>query len=149
MSLSPNDAADALAALKASQARLAQAAECPPQRHAAFAAIMGCFVALPVLSDMMMLMAEVVLLPLMALVIIWDRRRTGMFINGYRRGRTRPLAFTLLALMLVMLALSYWFSRGLDMRWASLVLAVVAAAIGYAFSRQWQRVFRREMGVAA
>eukprot|EP01035_Chromulina_nebulosa_P038096 gene38096-51457_t len=43
------EAAEALAAMRASQARLALAADCPPQRHLAFAALMGGLVATPAL----------------------------------------------------------------------------------------------------
>ena len=34
-----------------------------------------------------------------ALVVRWDRRRTGMFVNGYRAGRTRVVTVALLIAM--------------------------------------------------
>jgi hypothetical protein len=149
MQPSSTEAAEALAAMRASQARLVAAAECPPQRHLAFAAVMGGLVATPALPTTYALLAEAVLLVCIVLIVRWDRRRTGMFINGYRVGRTRPLTFLLLAMMLALYATGMWLSLDRGMRWAPLVTGSIAAVIGYYKSVVWMRVFRREMGVSA
>lgn len=49
MQPSSTEAAEALAAMRASQARLAVAADCPPARHLAFAGLMGGIIATPAL----------------------------------------------------------------------------------------------------
>jgi len=149
MQPSSTEAAEALAAMRASQARLAQAADCPPSRHFAFAALMGGLIATPALPSFYALLAEGVLLLGVALVVRWDRRRTGMFINGYRAGRTRPLTFAILAVVLALYATGFWLARDRGIWWAPLATATVAAGIGYYASMLWQRVFRREMGVSA
>jgi len=149
MQPSSTEAAEALAAMRASQARLVAAAECPPQRHLAFAAVMGGLVATPALPTTYALLAEAVLLVCIVLIVRWDRRRTGMFINGYRAGRTRPLTFLLLAMMLALYATGMWLSLDRGVRWAPLVTGSIAAVIGYYKSVVWMRVFRREMGVSA
>ena len=70
----------------------------------------------------------------------------GMFINGYRRGKTRIVALTILAVELSLYAVSV--IRGLDHhdRVTPLVLGAAGVAIGIFGSKLWQRVFVREMG---
>jgi hypothetical protein len=147
MTLSSDEANAALAGMRASQARLAKAANCPPERHLAFALLMGAFVTLPAFSNGVAIALEVVLGCCIAAIVVWDRWRTGMFINGYRAGRTRPLTFTLLAVMLVFLTLSFWLARDLLIGWAPFALGVLATAISYLFSVQWKKIFRQELGV--
>ncbi|MFA5969767.1 MAG: hypothetical protein WC816_11075 [Sphingomonas sp.] len=146
---SPAEAADALAEIQQSQAQLARIADCPPQRHLAFALVMGGFVSLPAFPNQIALAMEAVLLGAVALIALWDRRRNGVFINGYRRGRTRPLTFVLLGMMLTLLAVSFWLARGNGIYWGPLALAAIAVPVAYAFSAQWKSVFRREMGVGS
>ena len=141
--------AEALAAMHASQARFVAAAERPPQRHLAFAAVMGGLGATPALPTAYALLAEAVLLACIVLIVRWNRRRTGMFISGYRAGRTRPLTFLLLAVMLALYATGMWLSLDRGIRWVPLVTGSIAAVIGYHKSVVWMRVFRREMGVDA
>ena len=149
MSPSSSDAAEALAAMQASQARLAAAANCPPERHLAFAGLLGGLVVTPALPTTWSLVAEGVILLGIVLVVRWDRRRTGMFINGYRAGRTRPVTFAMLAMFLMLYSASMWLARERGIQWASLPLGAVAAAAGYYASILWQRTFRREMGAGA
>ena len=145
MQPSSTEAAEALAAMRASQARLAQAADCPPERHLAFAALMGGIIATPALPFPYAILAEGVLLLGVALVIRWDRRRTGMFINGYRAGPTRPITFSMLAFALSTMALCDWlmFSRGVS--WAPLVGGAVVTVVGYFASSIWQRIYLRDL----
>jgi hypothetical protein len=149
MQPSSTEAAEALATMRASQARLAQAADCPPERHLAFAVVMGGLVATPVLPSFYAIIAEGVLLLGVALIVRWDRRRTGMFINGYRAGRTRPLTFLLLAAVLVLYMAGFWLVRDRGIWWGPLATGTVAAGVGYYASVVWKRVFRREMGLDA
>ncbi|PTS89938.1 hypothetical protein DBR17_02405 [Sphingomonas sp. HMWF008] len=149
MNPSTREASEALTAMRESQARLAAAADCPPQRHLAFGALAGGLIATPVLPVQYWVFAELVILLAVPLIIRWDRRRTGMFINGYRRGSTRPLTFVMVAVLLALYGISVWTSQKLGIPWAPIVLGVAATGVGYAFSVQWQRRFRREMGVAA
>jgi hypothetical protein len=87
----------------------------------------------------------VVILCSIPLIIHSDRKRLGMFINGYRRGKTRIVA---VGTVIVELAL-YFVSvvRGLDHNdhTTPLLLGVAGFLIGIAGSLLWQRVFVREM----
>ena len=116
MSSQADEAAAALSAMQASRDNLAAiaAASCPPARHLAFAGLMGGMVASQAAPGSLVMVCEALLLVGVALVVMWDRRRTGMFINGYRAGPTRPLTLSLLAFTLSTLALCDWlkFERG-------------------------------------
>jgi len=149
MSTSSRDATEALAAMRASQARLAAAADCPPARHLAFGAVMGGLVATTALPTAYSLIAEAGLLICIAMIVRWDRRRTGMFINGYRAGRTRPITFAMLAVFLALYFAGFWLSRDRGMHWAPLAIGVVTAGLGYHASVFWQRIFRRELGLTS
>ncbi len=143
------EAADALSAMRDSQARLAKAAACPPERHLTFAGLMGVCVAAPAAPYWAMLGLEALLLVAVVFVIRWDRRRTGMFVNSYRRGRTRPVILALLAAMIGLYATGYWLAKAQGVFWAPLALAPIAMAGAYYGGVWWQRVYTRELGVAA
>lgn len=143
------EAAEALAAMRDSKARLARTASCPPERHMAFAAMMGVYVAAPAAPSWAMLTMEAGVLVAAAFVIRWDRRRTGLFINGYRRGRTRPVIAVLLAAMLSLYMTGYWLAKARGVVWAPLALAPLGVLLGYFGSAWWQRVYARELGAQA
>ncbi|MGA0600400.1 hypothetical protein ACO2Q3_06805 [Caulobacter sp. KR2-114] len=145
MSLSSAEATEALEALRRSRAELAAAANCPPARHLAFAGLLGGLIAGQAAPLPWPLFVEALMLAGVALVVIWDRRRTGMFINGYRAGRTRPLTFTLLGLTLGLLALALWLRDALGIVWAPIGCGAVASVLAYFASAWWQRIYRREL----
>jgi hypothetical protein len=88
----------------------------------------------------------VIVLACIPLIIRSDRKRMGMFINGYRRGKTRVVTFGILALWLPLYALSVYFSLDRNNHEVPLVLGLLGFAMGTAGSVLWQRVFVREMG---
>lgn len=147
MTSDPQAAADALAALNSSQARLAKAGGCPPERHLAFAALMGVYVASPAAPGVWWFVVEAALICTVPLIVLWDRRRTGMFINGYRRGRTRPITFLTLAAMLALFLPSAWLGQIRHLPAASLALGAVAGVIAWFASAKWQAIWRSELGV--
>src|SRR5579859_2493670 len=103
-----SDADAALAAMRESRERLAQAVDCPPERHLVFALLLGGLVAGQAAPPLGAIAIECLLLAGVLAVIAWDRRRTGMFINGYRAGRTRYVTLALLLFALAALALTLW-----------------------------------------
>ncbi|NIJ22362.1 hypothetical protein FHS95_004077 [Sphingomonas naasensis] len=142
------EARDALDRIDASRAQLALAANCPPARHLAFAGVMGALVLSPLAGPYQILTLAPIALAV-ALIVQWDRRRLGMFINGYRRGKTRLVTAGLLLLILPVYFASFWLAFEAKLVWPSILLAAAATLISYVGSTIWQRVFRREMGLAA
>ena len=139
------EARAALDAKGAAERRLAAAADCPPWRHALFGLVMGALVATPTLALPLRLVALALILFGIAGIVAWDRRRMGMFVNGYRRGKTLIVSFALLAIVLAL----YLFSARAGLagdRLTPLLLGVVAFIISVVGSVIWQRVFVRELG---
>ena len=140
------DPRSALEAKQFAEAQMARAATCPPWRHAVFGLMMGGLVASPAFDMPIRISILVVLLALIPIIIHSDRKRMGMFINGYRRGKTRVVAIGILIVELSLYAVSV--VRGLNHQdhVTPLVLGAAGVLIGILGSMLWQRVFVREMG---
>lgn len=142
-----NDALAALGAGDGAKAALARAADCPPWRHAAFGGTMGMIILSGGLKPPLSFVLLALSFASIAAIVVADRRRMGMFINGYRKGATRPLTFVLLGVMVV-IAWAEFHAREAGLSIATrIALALLAAAIATAMSVAWQRTFRREMGL--
>jgi hypothetical protein len=148
VSTQADEATAALAAMQESRERLAAAANCPPARHLAFAGLMGGLVAAQGAPDPLNFGLDALLLIGVALVIMWDRRRTGMFINGYRAGPTRPVTFALLAFTLATMGLCDWLMFFRGVAWAPFVGGAVVAVVAYFASSIWQRIYLRDLRAA-
>ena len=139
------EAAKALAMIRTSRSDLVTASDTPPSRHLAFAALMGTLVGCPAVPLPWRFGILALLMIGVALIIRWDRRRTGMFVNGYRAGRTRKVTLAMLAFSLALYGVSVWMADGRHMTWPSLVLGGIATVACYFGSRFWCGVFKREM----
>jgi hypothetical protein len=135
----------ALAAKGEVEQNLASLSLCPPLRHAAFAAPMATLVGTPALPLLMRFVAYAMIFTGIYLIVQWDKRRLGVFINGYRRGKTRVVTFSMLVLILGLYFASYYFSISHKEPGISLALAAVAFIIGYLGSTLWQRIFVSEL----
>jgi hypothetical protein len=140
-----SEAAAALSAMQESRARLAAAANCPPERHLAFAGLLGGLVASQAAPPFVTMGLEALFALGVGLLFLWDRKRTGMFINGYREGRTRPLTFSLLAIALGLGALGVWLKLSYGIVWAPVVCGIVVGVVAYFMSAAWQNIYRREL----
>ncbi|WP_010543080.1 hypothetical protein [Sphingomonas elodea] len=138
------EAQQALAQIQASRAQLARIAHCPPARHLAFAALEAGIVVSPAAAPYQLLAMAPLLLGLV-LVVRWDRRRLGMFINGYRRGRTRRVIAAFLPVLLALYGTSVYFVFARQEIWPSLLLGGVMFVVATWMSVIWQRVFVREL----
>ncbi|MEO6387409.1 MAG: hypothetical protein ABIT16_02965 [Croceibacterium sp.] len=143
--MNSDDARDALAAVDRTRADLASLGLCPPWRHGAFGLVMG-----------MVVLGQGVHAPWMwwlfgaslagaVVIALHDRRKYGVFVNGYRRGRTRIVALGLVAAMFVAMALEVWLREIGEPLVLRLALAAVFGGVAIWFSVVWNRTFRREM----
>lgn len=144
-SIDKDEARAALGALAAAQRDLSEMALCPPWRHGAFALLEAALVASPVLPFPVRIGLVAVVIAGFVLCMQHDRRRLGIFINGYRRGRTRRVILVLVPAVLALYLASVWatFEAGLPL--VSLVLAVITFGVCLWGSVIWQRVFLREL----
>ena len=140
------EAKSALEAKNYAEAQIARAATCPPWRHAVFGLMMGGLIATPAIDLPMRFAALAVLLAAIPLIIASDRKRTGMFINGYRRGKTRIVVAAILAVELGIYSLSCVRALGHGDKVTPLLLGLAGIVIGTLGSMLWQRVFVSELG---
>lgn len=144
-----NEAKAALGAAQDARAKLAAASACPAWRHPVSGLIMAALVtqaALPVALGMPVLafaMAGVVI------VAQSDRKRTGLFINGWRRGPTLPIS---IALFVGLIGLMLWevaLRRAHAPAWQAVAVGAAAFALTTGASLAWQRAYvaslRREL----
>ena len=141
-----NEAAAALAGVDGAQERLArQIGNCPPWRHAAFGLVMAILVGSPSLEMPLQMYGLPVALLLIVAILVYDRRRFGVFINGYRRGATLPLTLVLAGLMAVLLVASIHAREAGLSPWTKAGIAALAFGFATAVSVAWQRVYLREL----
>ncbi len=147
MTMTYEEARAALAAKTLAEQDLARLGTCPPWRHAAFAALETALVISPLASINGRFAILAVLFVGIFLIIRSDRRRLGVFINGYRRGRTRLVVVPMLLAILALYSLSTLAAFDWHMPWVSLLCAAVTFPTCYFGSMLWQNVFRRELGL--
>lgn len=139
------DALAALEAKRAAEAQLARACNCPPWRHGLFGLLMGALVVSPAFEQTIRFAMLAAILCCIPLIIHSDRKRMGMFINGYRRGKTRVVALGVLAVELSIYMLSAYYGMVLHNVVVPLALGISGLVIGILGSMLWQRVFVREL----
>lgn len=146
MSMERIDAASALDAKRQAEMQMARAATCPPWRHALFGLMMGALIASFAFEFVIRTAILVLVLAAIPIIIRSDRKRMGMFINGYRRGKTRWVAFGILLFWLPIYAMSVHYGLDRHDHVIPLLLGALGFAIGTVGSMIWQRVFVSEMG---
>jgi len=141
-----NEAAAALAGVSVAEHRLAdQIGPCPPWRHAAFGFVMALLVGGASLPLPLQSTSVVLGMALIVLIVRYDRRRYGVFINGYRRGKTLPLTLLLLGGTLALLvAQIHAREAGLTL-WTKAGITALAFVYAVAGSVVWQRTFLAEL----
>lgn len=147
MMMDRNEALAALGTMDAAKADLARAANCPPWRHAAFGLLMGTLVMAQGLPSPFTMLLVALAMTGVVLLVRADRKRMGVFVNGYRKGRTRVVAFVMLGVsLLLIVAEIHARETGLSMA-TRIGIAALAAALGTWGSTIWQPVFRKDLGL--
>ena len=145
--MSPAEARAALDKIGATRAQIAAVGLCPPWRHAAFGLVMSLLIlglGFPLGTQVACLVLAMVLL---VVIVVYDRRRYGMFINGYRKGATRPVTAGLLVAILALMVLQIALRERHVASWVPVAVAGVAFLVSVAGSVLWSRAFRRELGL--
>lgn len=141
-------AAAALDDARAARLRLADKMRCPPYMHAVFGALLGGLVASEAASDRGTLYVEAGIAAAAVLVFVLQRRKLGFFINGYRRGRTRPVALAVIGVYLPLFSLAAYLKGAHGLHWPALALGALMFALGTWGSTVWQARYQAEMAGA-
>jgi len=143
--LSETERRDALDLLQAANRRIAERAEPPRRYHAALGLLVGGLVAVQdaPLPWRVAYFAPYVL-GLLLLMRVY-RRHTGLWIFGYRAGRTRWVALGAAALAATLLGLAAWMRQEGHLRGAFMVAGVLVAAVVTAMGYIWHWAYRRDL----
>ena len=141
-----NQASESLAAIASANRAVAAASAAPLWRHAAFGGVMGTIVLSMALDTPLNFALLAGAMAVVAWLVHWDRKHTGMFVNGFRAGRTLPLTLAMLisTLALAVLAARLGNEGETGLAW---LIGLAAFAIAFGTSLLWERIFLREMGV--
>ncbi|HEX2814324.1 MAG TPA: hypothetical protein VHO04_16715 [Sphingopyxis sp.] len=144
--MNPIEARAALDSIDAAQRDLAlKATYCPPWRHAAFGAVLTILVLGVGFGPAIQLPSVVIAMAGVAWLVTDDRRRYGVFVNGYRKGATLPVTLALLGVLIVTMAAEiHAHISGLSVA-TKLGIAGIAFVVSLGASVAWTRIYRREL----
>ena len=140
----PMRASDALAAMRASRAKVMQSA-CPPWRHALFAGLMSGVVAAQALPVHAFFAVMAGVFAGLIVFAVWLRTRKGVFVNGWRAGATRRVSLAIFATYIVIYTTTWWLREERGLWVAPLVGAAVLFPIVWVLHRRWIQVYRAEL----
>ena len=142
----PDEARAALAAVTAAEVRLAERSNWSLLRHAAAGALTALLLFAQSLGETAMIAVYAVAAVLALLVAERDRRRDGMFVNGWRADRTLWVTLPLLAFMITMVLLVRRAvpapQTASPLFW---MLILLTALVVTGASMLWQRIYRDEL----
>jgi hypothetical protein len=139
---------EALSAIQAANRRMADRAKAPGYYHATLGLLGGGAVAVQEAPWPWRLAYYAVLIVAMALLVRAYRRKTGLWISGYRAGRTRWVAVGVAAIFVLVAAGAIWLTFQEHVHGACLVAGVLIAGLVTAAGYLWERAYRRDLGVA-
>lgn len=141
-----DEARAALTAVTAAEARLADRTGWSLLRHAVAGVLMALLLFAQALNEPAMIAIYAVAAIAALLVVKRDRRRDGVFVNGWRADRTLWVTLPLLGFVAAMFALVRFElpapQTASPLFW---MLIVVTALVVTAASMLWQRIYRGEL----
>jgi hypothetical protein len=139
------DAHRLLDEVRAANDELAKRAVAPVWYHPALGLLSGGYVAVqaaPIAARLIYL--AVFLLGLAGLVHAY-RRKTGMWVSGFRAGRTRWVAIALMIVMILTYAVAAWLELRVGVHGAFLIGGAILAVVTTAQGFLWEAAFRRDL----
>ncbi len=144
-SIDPAQAARMLAEVEAANADLARRARAPVWYHPVLGVLMGGLVAVQGQSIPLMIGFYLVFVIGLALLVRAYKRHTGLWVSGYRAGRTRWVAAGLAVLMGLSVLAPAWLVRAHHMTAAPFVFGAFAAVVVTIGGFVWEAAFRRDL----
>lgn len=144
-SIDPAEAARILAEVEAANADLARRARAPVWYHPALGLLLGGLVAVQGQSILLIIGFYLVFVIGLALLVRAYKRHTGMWVSGYRAGRTRWVAVGLAVLTALSIPLSAWLVREHALVAAPFIIGAVAAGVVTIGGFVWEAAFRRDL----
>ncbi|HEY7900505.1 MAG TPA: hypothetical protein VIC25_04900 [Caulobacteraceae bacterium] len=146
MSMEANEAKAALGSIEETQEKLAAAVACPPWRHLAFGLIMAALVVQVALPTPLQFGLLACAMAGVAIVAVSDRRRKGMFVNGWRRGPTLPVSIAMMVMLFGLMFVASLVAWDGAPFWYAALAGAAAFVLATAGSVFWQRIYVRALG---
>lgn len=139
------DPSEALKIADATRERLAARAGTPPWYAPLYGLGVGGMVASFALPMPLALVGSTLcLLGITGLYSVWTSR-SGLSVNGYRKGRTLPITLGLMAVASLLFAVALLLRDVEGYRWVPLACGAVLAIVATLASRAWDRAWRAEI----
>jgi hypothetical protein len=139
------DAARMLAEIQAAHTELARRARAPRWYYPLLGLLAGGYIAVQAAPSAARLVYLAVFLVAIGLMIPAYRRKTGLWINGWRAGRTRWVSAAWLALFLGGLVAAMLLEERQGVHGAYLVVGAATAIVTTAYGFVWEAAFRRDL----
>lgn len=108
---------------------------------ALFSSVCGVFVGAQALPLTIRPFATIVVVLSLIALMLWWRRRIEWWLSGFAPRRARWVTF---AMLVPLLGLMFW-AWAMPMLWVAITAGITAAAVAFAASRLWARVWKREL----
>lgn len=139
------DALRMLAEIRAASTTMAERLKAPVWYHPTLGVLTGGLTAVQVAPLPVMYAYYVAFLVGLTLLVRGYMRKTGMWVYGYRAGRTRIVAVSLAAITGLLMLNSAWLFRSQHLTWVPLVTALAVAVVVTIGGFAWEAAFRRDM----
>lgn len=139
------DALRMLAEVEAANADLAKRAKAPLWYHPALGLLIGALIAVQGQPTPILLAFYAAYIAGLALLVRAYKRHTGLWISGYRAGRTRWVALGLAALTTIGGVIAVWLLRERGLTSAPLVFGAIVAVIVTIGGVVWEAAFRADL----
>jgi len=145
--ISERERLNALAAIASANRQMAERAKAPAWYHPALGLLIGGLLAVQDLPLPWVFGYEILAVVGIGLLIAAYRRHTGMWIPGYRAGRTRWVAVGAAATFAAVFLACVWVSRTTGVHGVCAVGGVFLAGLVTVKGRLWEKAYRRDLGV--
>lgn len=139
------DALRMLAEVEAANADLAKRAKAPLWYHPALGLLIGALIAVQGQPTPILLAFYATYIVGLALLVRAYKRHTGLWVSGYRAGRTRWVALGLAALTTIGGVIAVWLLRERGLTSAPLVFGAIVAVIVTIGGFVWEAAFRADL----
>jgi hypothetical protein len=139
------DALRMLAEVEAANADLAERAKAPLWYHPALGLLVGALIAVQGQPTPILLAFYAAYIAGLALLVRAYKRHTGLWVSGYRAGRTRWVALGLATLTMIGGVIAVWLLRERGLTAAPLIFGAIVAVIVTVGGFVWEAAFRADL----
>jgi len=147
--ISERERLDALEAIASANRRMAERVRAPGWFAPTLGVLVGGLLAVQELPLPWVFGYEAVALVALSLLVAAYRRHTGMWVPGYRAGRTRWVAVGAAVTFVAVFLGCVWFNRTTGIHGVCALGGATIAGLVIVKRRLWEEAYRRDLGVEA